>query len=70
VSRPDRSSRGGARLARRDENGHCVPTRRLRDVGTVTGLGTGVNAALGMTVGRVGGMGAGYIYSKNKQASE
>ncbi len=30
----------------------------------------GGNAALGMTVGRVVGMSAGYIYSKNKQGSE
>jgi hypothetical protein len=42
-------------------------------VGSVGGVAIGAiggNAALGMTVGRAAGMGAGYIYSKNKQASE
>jgi hypothetical protein len=42
-------------------------------VGAVGGVALGAiggNAALGMTVGRVAGMGAGYIYSKNKEASE
>jgi hypothetical protein len=42
-------------------------------VGSVGGLAVGAiggNAALGMTVGRAAGMGAGYIYSKSKQASE
>jgi hypothetical protein len=42
-------------------------------VGSVGGVALGAiggNAALGMTVGRVAGMGAGYIYSKSKQASE
>jgi hypothetical protein len=42
-------------------------------VGAVGGVAIGAiggNAALGMTVGRVAGMGAGYIYSKNKEASE
>ena len=42
-------------------------------VGAVGGVAIGAiggNAALGMTVGRVAGMGAGYIYSKSKQASE
>ena len=42
-------------------------------IGAVGGVAIGAiggNAALGMTVGRVAGMGAGYIYSKNKEASE
>ena len=42
-------------------------------VGTLGGVAIGAiggNAALGMTVGRVAGMGAGYIYSKNKEAFE
>jgi hypothetical protein len=42
-------------------------------VGAVGGVAIGAiggNAALGMTVGRVAGMGAGYIYSKNKEAFE
>ena len=42
-------------------------------IGAVGGVAMGAiggNAALGMTVGRVAGMGAGYIYSKNKEASE
>ena len=42
-------------------------------VGAVGGVAIGAiggNAALGMTVGRAAGMGAGYIYSKSKEASE
>ena len=42
-------------------------------VGAVGGVAIGAiggNAALGMTVGRAAGMGAGYIYSKNKEAFE
>jgi hypothetical protein len=42
-------------------------------VGSVGGVALGAiggNAALGMTVGRAAGMGAGYIYSKSKEASE
>jgi hypothetical protein len=42
-------------------------------VGAVGGVAIGAiggNAVLGMTVGRAAGMGAGYIYSKNKEAFE
>ena len=42
-------------------------------VGAVGGVAIGAiggNAALGMTVGRVAGMGAGYIYRKSKEGSE
>jgi len=42
-------------------------------VGAVGGVAIGAiggNAALGMTVGRAAGMGAGYIYSRNKEAFE
>jgi F0F1-type ATP synthase assembly protein I len=52
---------------------HCiyqVPQGGM--VGAVGGVAIGAiagSAALGMTVGRVAGMGAGYIYS-NKEASE
>jgi osmotically inducible lipoprotein OsmB len=42
-------------------------------VGAVGGVAVGAiagNAALGMTVGRVAGMGVGYIYSKNQEGSD
>jgi hypothetical protein len=42
-------------------------------VGAVGGVAIGAiagNAALGMTVGRVAGMGVGYIYSKNQEGSD
>jgi hypothetical protein len=42
-------------------------------VGAVGGVAIGAiagNAALGMTVGRVAGMGAGYIYSKSQEGSD
>lgn len=42
-------------------------------VGAVGGVAIGAiagNAALGMTVGRVAGMGVGYIYSKSKDGDD
>ena len=42
-------------------------------IGSVGGVAIGAvagNAALGMTVGRAAGMGAGYIYSKSREAAE
>jgi hypothetical protein len=42
-------------------------------VGAVGGVALGAiggNAALGMTVGRVAGMGVGYIYSKDQEGSD
>jgi hypothetical protein len=38
---------------------------RLEAVSCLSG-----NAALGMTVGRVAGMGVGYIYGKNQEGSD
>ena len=42
-------------------------------VGAVGGVALGAiggNAALGVTVGRVAGMGVGYIYGKNQEGSD
>jgi len=57
--------------------GGCTETQQTTMkggmVGSVGGLAVGAiggNAALGMSVGRAAGMGAGYIYSKSKEAVE
>lgn len=42
-------------------------------IGSVGGVAIGAvagNASLGMAVGRAAGMGAGYIYSKSKEATD
>ena len=55
----------------------CTETQQTTMKGGMVGAAGGAaigaiggNVALGMTVGRVAGMGAGYIYSKNKEALE
>ena len=57
--------------------GSCTETQQTTMkggmVGSVGGLAIGAiggNAALGMSVGRAAGMGAGYIYSKSKEAAD
>src|SRR5262249_43742873 len=57
--------------------GGCTETQQTTMkggmVGSVGGLAIGAvggNAALGMSVGRAAGMGAGYIYSKSKEAAD
>ena len=57
--------------------GGCTETQQTTMKGGMAGsLGgaaigaIGGNAALGMSVGRAAGMGAGYIYSKSKEAVE
>jgi len=48
-------------------------TMKSGRVGAVGGVAIGAiagNAALGMTVGRVAGMGVGYIYSKSKDGDD
>jgi len=57
--------------------GGCTETQQTTMkggmVGSVGGLAIGAiggNAALGMSVGRAAGMGAGYIYSKSKEAGD
>lgn len=57
--------------------GGCTETQQTMMkggmVGSAGGLAIGAiggNAALGMTVGRAAGMGAGYIYSKSKEATD
>ena len=52
--------------------GGCTETQQTKGgmVGSVVVLAIGAiggNAALGMSVGRAAGMGAGYIYSKSKE---
>lgn len=52
--------------------GGCTETQQTKGgmVGSVGVLAIGAiggNAALGMSVGRAAGMGAGYIYSKSKE---
>jgi len=57
--------------------GGCTETQQTMMkggmVGSVGGVAIGAiggNAALGMSVGRAAGMGAGYIYSKSKEAGD
>jgi hypothetical protein len=48
-------------------------TRKGGMMGAVGGVALGAiggNAALGMTVGRVAGMGVGYIYDKSQEGSD
>ncbi len=58
-------------------SGGLTPTQQSTMKGGMMGAVGGValgaiggNAALGMTVGRVAGMGAGYIYGKSQEGSD